>query len=257
MDNSTEETTLFASYTYDALNRRIAKTVGSTITTYVYDHARIVQELENNVLKRSYIYAEYIDAPVALYKEDVTPSQVFYYLRDRRANVVGLVDAAGAIAQSYEYTPFGRVSVYDAAGNLIPSASSLTPFLFTGRQHDPESNLWHYRNRMYSDLLGRFLQRDPAGFVDGYNLYAYVSNNRAATRRSDRVKSLRERFRWSDPGAMGLASQQHAIGSRTSLHSSCVPGSTYLQHGTSQSCLSEARQCCIAATDYGSARECQ
>lgn len=30
---------------------------------------------------------------------------------------------------------------------------------------------------MYSDVIGRFLQRDPAGFMDGYNLYAYVRNN--------------------------------------------------------------------------------
>lgn len=30
---------------------------------------------------------------------------------------------------------------------------------------------------MYSPTLGRFMQRDPAGYVDGVNLYAYVMNN--------------------------------------------------------------------------------
>jgi uncharacterized protein RhaS with RHS repeats len=30
---------------------------------------------------------------------------------------------------------------------------------------------------MYSATLGRFLQRDPAGYVGGLNLYAYVRNN--------------------------------------------------------------------------------
>jgi uncharacterized protein RhaS with RHS repeats len=30
---------------------------------------------------------------------------------------------------------------------------------------------------MYSATLGRFLQRDPAGYVGGLNLYAYVMNN--------------------------------------------------------------------------------
>ena len=31
----------------------------------------------------------------------------------------------------------------------------------------------YYRNRYYSPLLGRFMQRDPAGYQDGINLYAF------------------------------------------------------------------------------------
>ena len=49
--------------------------------------------------------------------------------------------------------------------------------MFTGRRFDPESGNYYYRARIYSPELGRFLQTDPLGYVDGLNLYAYVGNN--------------------------------------------------------------------------------
>jgi RHS repeat-associated protein len=50
----------------------------------------------------------------------------------------------------------------------------LAYFTFTGREFDSESGLFHYRARTYSPTHGRFLSRDPLGYVDGLNLYEYV-----------------------------------------------------------------------------------
>ncbi|MBU1983095.1 hypothetical protein KJ815_01670, partial [bacterium] len=49
----------------------------------------------------------------------------------------------------------------NSIGNRLGSA---------GREHT-FGNLIDLRNRFYHTQLGRFLQRDPAGFVDGVNLY--------------------------------------------------------------------------------------
>jgi RHS repeat-associated protein len=43
---------------------------------------------------------------------------------------------------------------------------------FTGHVFNPETGLYTARFRHYSPRLGRFIQRDPAGFVDGMSLYA-------------------------------------------------------------------------------------
>ena len=69
------------------------------------------------------------------------------------------------------------MKIFDNNGNEISESSIGNPYGFTGRRFDKETGLWYYRNRMYSANLGRFMQRDPAGYVDGLNLYAYVKNN--------------------------------------------------------------------------------
>jgi len=49
--------------------------------------------------------------------------------------------------------------------------------LFAGYRFDAETGLYHVRNRMYHATLGRWIQRDPAGYVDGMGLYEYAASN--------------------------------------------------------------------------------
>jgi len=49
--------------------------------------------------------------------------------------------------------------------------------LFCGYRFDPETSLYHVRHRMYHPTLGRWLQRDPLGYVDGMSLYEYCGTD--------------------------------------------------------------------------------
>jgi len=43
---------------------------------------------------------------------------------------------------------------------------------YTGYTYD-QQGLWHVRNRVSSSVLGRWLRRDPLGYVDGINQFSY------------------------------------------------------------------------------------
>ena len=170
-----ESSQILAEYTYDAVNRRVTKTVGTTATTFIYDETDVIEEYTDGVFDRAFVYRNTIDKPILL----ETGSQLYYYITGRQGSVRAIVDDTGALVESYEYTPFGLMTIYDNQGQDITATGSAigNPFGYTGRRWDAESGLWYYRNRMYSAELGRFLQRDPAGYVDGLNLYIYVQNN--------------------------------------------------------------------------------
>ena len=47
--------------------------------------------------------------------------------------------------------------------------------LYAGYWYDPHLGLYHVRHRVYDPARGRWMQRDPIGYLGGPNLYAYVS----------------------------------------------------------------------------------
>ncbi|MCP4969264.1 MAG: RHS repeat-associated core domain-containing protein [Arcobacter sp.] len=169
-----EDNNTIANYTYDAQNRRVKKQLvkqNKTIS-YLYNKNQVVQEYENDILSMQYIYSESIDDPIAFIKNNKT----YFYLKDRQGSIIAITDKNGNTVESYSYNSFGKIEIKDQNGQVILKSNYNNAYTYTGRRLDSESGLYYYRNRMYSAELGRFLSEDPKGFIDGYNLYAYVRN---------------------------------------------------------------------------------
>jgi RHS repeat-associated protein len=160
-------------YAYDALGRRVSKTVGANTTIFISDGLQKICEYENGTLARSYAYGSYIDEPLVM----ISGANKYYYHSNNLYSVAALTDAAGAVIERYKYDPYGKATVLAADGVTARTASIVNnPFLYDGYYHDTETGLEFVNARYYSSDLGRFIARDPIGYEGGINLYRYVNN---------------------------------------------------------------------------------
>ncbi|MBI4707327.1 MAG: RHS repeat-associated core domain-containing protein, partial [Candidatus Omnitrophica bacterium] len=94
---------------------------------------------------------------------------MYYYMQDGLGSVCNLIDQQQTTKNCYIYSAFGELLV---DSEMVPQR-----YKFTGREWDSESSTYNYRPRQMRPSWGRFLRRDPIGYVAGINLYTYVRNN--------------------------------------------------------------------------------
>jgi len=87
---------------------------------YVYDGLSyaVIQEWQDDgqggqTLLREFIHAEDHITPVAMISYVPGRTGTYYYLRDERSNIAGLVDESGTLVESYVYDPYGVVYVWN------------------------------------------------------------------------------------------------------------------------------------------------
>jgi len=194
-----------ATYAYNGLNQRIQKvdkTVSPNVTTdYYYNEAwQVLEEQKTVGTGSAATYAQYvwdpryIDTPVCRFRDsnaDGTLDETLYYTTDANMNVTALVKTNGHVVERYVYDSYGKVAIHQGTHDLTDTTTTdwddrsggsiaLNEILFAGYRLDPESGLYQVRFRYYHPTLGKWISRDPAGYVDGMGLYEYCATNSVA-----------------------------------------------------------------------------
>jgi len=173
------EPSVHAQYLYNGAGQRVKKLVRKQggqveVTVYIdnlFEHHRRVRAStthENNTLhvmdNQSRIALVRVGSR---FPDDLTPA-VKYHLGDHLGSSNVVIDDAGQIVNREEYTPYGETSF---------GSFAIKRYRFTGKERDEESGLAYHGARFYVPWLARWASCDPAGPVDGTNLYAYVQGD--------------------------------------------------------------------------------
>ncbi len=167
--------TTSATMAYDARNRCVSRTINGVTTILTYDGWNLIAEYDATGTEQArYIYGTSADELLCM----VNAAGPHYYHHDALGNVTQITDVTGAVEEAYSYDVFGAPAITNSTGTTVTTSSMANRFMFTGREYFSELGLYDYRNRVYSSALGRFLQSDPLGFGGGdVNIYRYAANN--------------------------------------------------------------------------------
>ena len=161
---------------YDARNRPVVRTVNGAVTYLFYDRWNLVAEFDGSSKAQttSYVHGAVVDE--LLVRTD--NNGVWYYHHDALGSTVALTNTSGQLIEQYSYDVFGNPTIKSAAGTIVADSLYGNRFLFTGREWLPSVEIYDYRNRLYSQKIGKFIQLDPIRFYGAdINMYSYAGCN--------------------------------------------------------------------------------
>ncbi|MDG5817068.1 RHS repeat-associated core domain-containing protein [Chitinispirillales bacterium ANBcel5] len=156
---------------------------GSSLTLERFDHhvmddsSRIA--IVNHWTKDDHLRE--IDSP-----DDLGQNKIRYQYGNHLGSASLELNEAAELISYEEYFPYGGTSF--VAGNSEKEVK-LKEYRYTGKERDDATGLYYYGARYYCPWIGRWLSADPAGPVDGWNLYEYVRGNPVGLVDSDGMES--------------------------------------------------------------------
>jgi YD repeat-containing protein len=158
-----------ASFTYDALGRRVGETIADAATGYLYDLANAVMPLQEFSSTGTPLLS-------GLGTSRVDLSGIMTFLPDAQNNTIALTDDSGAMQTDYSYGPLGAVAITGAASD--------NPYQFGGMQNDG-TGVYYGSAGYYSPtsglvIAGGTVSSDTAG-VGGFTSLSAPSSANATS----------------------------------------------------------------------------
>src|SRR5579862_957875 len=96
--------------------------------------------------------------------------------RDANHDVTAIADQTGAVKERFSYDPYGNVTVLSSTWTSTSDSYNWL-YLFQGGRKDAVTGNYHFDERDDRPTRGRWLQQDPAGYVDGTNRYRALDDS--------------------------------------------------------------------------------
>jgi len=170
-------------YYYDGLGRRVlSKEDGRDDRRFAYDGWNVIGEKTEGGEDFVAYYTRGADmgggiGGIISVHRNGTPAQYpdgyhtgdYFYHYNHRGDVVSVTDSTGAEVAHYHY---------DAYGNVVEKTGDFeSPYQFSTKEYSSETGLIYYGYRFYMPEEGRWLNKEPLGYVGVWNLYNMIYNN--------------------------------------------------------------------------------
>ncbi len=177
-----------AYYIYDAGGERVRKVIernGATVEERIclggyelyrkrHGGARQLERQTLHVMDDKQRIALVETRTIDLAGNDPAPPQLIRYQLGNHLDSASLeLDDQAQIISYEEYTPYGSTS-YQAVRRQTETPKR---YRYTGKERDEETGFSYHGARYYTPWLGRWVSCDPAGLIDGPNLFSFVKCN--------------------------------------------------------------------------------
>ena len=100
------------------------------------------------------------------------------FTKNLQGDILNIYDTSGNCVASYTYNAWGEQTVTNYTSANI---GNINPFRYRGYYYDTETGFYYLNARYYDPQIKRFVNADTYinanGDFDGFNMYAYCSNN--------------------------------------------------------------------------------
>ncbi|MDD9336256.1 MAG: SpvB/TcaC N-terminal domain-containing protein [Wolbachia sp.] len=179
-------------YVYDSGGQRVRKvtetyqnneTTHTKVEKIYFGDLEVTRTYQESSLKKERYTVHVMDdkSRVAIHSywtkgtpDETRESQNRYQLSNHLDSVALELNDNAEIMSYEEYLPFGGTALI--AGKTVREVTE-KEYRYSGKERDESTGLYYYGARYYAPWLARWINPDPAGTVDGLNLYLFVGGN--------------------------------------------------------------------------------